>query len=358
MPDERAQEMLQLISEGFVLVDGDFRVLAMNAEGERLEGRPASDIVGTLLWDSWPDLADSTLGDLWRQAMADGKPVSLEHCYTWPDGHKAWLEMRAFPSPDQLAIFYRDISDRKATEEELRRTQSELIHASRLSAMGAMAATLAHELSQPLAVVSNYLASARRLITPVPAAEAREARQAIEFAARSNQRATEVLTRLRDFVAKGRSETETHDIQSIIADVSVLILPHAQREGVEIQFRLDSYAKWVRADAVQIQQVLINLIKNAIEAMAQAEERRIVISTAPANDNVEIVVEDTGPGLDAQAQAKLFTPFSSGKKDGLGVGLSISRSIVEAHGGTMAAGTRDEGGAVFRFTLPRGLRPD
>ena len=153
----------------------------------------------------------------------------------------------------------------------------------------------------------------------------REARQAIEAAARSNDRAVEVLTRLRDFIAKGRAETASHDIQSIIADVSVLVLPHAQREGVEIQFRLDRYAKWVEADAVQIQQVLINLIKNAIEAMRDTDERRIVISTAPAGGNVEVMVEDSGPGLGQMPRDKLFKPFSSGKEEGLGVGLSISR---------------------------------
>jgi two-component system sensor kinase FixL len=358
MPDEQTQEMLQLISEGYVLVDGDFRVLAMNAEGERIEGRPASEIVGKTIWEAWPDLSNSTLGELWRQAMIDQKPVSFEHRYAWPDGRQAWLEMRAFPSRDRLAIFYRDVSDRKATEDELRRIQSELIHASRLSAMGAMAATLAHELSQPLAVAANYLASARRLIASLPAAEARETRQAIEAAARSNHRATEVLTRLRDFVAKGRAETASHDIQSIIADVAVLVLPHAQREGVEIQFRLDRYAKWVKADAVQIQQVLINLIKNAIEAMGEMDERRIVISTAPSNGNVEVAVEDTGPGIGAKMQDNLFTPFRSSKEEGLGVGLSISRTIVETHGGTLAGETRDEGGAIFRFTLPRGSQPE
>ncbi len=358
MPGDQAHEMLELISEGFVLVDNDFRVLAMNAEGQRIDGRPASAILGTTLWESWPDLTSSTLGDKWRQAMKDQKPVSLEHLYIWPDGHRAWLEMRAFPSPNRLAIFYRDVSDRKATEEELRRTQTELIHASRLSAMGAMGATLAHELSQPLAVVSNYLASARRLVTTLPAAQTREARQAIEAAARSNDRAIEVLTRLRDFIAKGRAETASHDIQSIIADVSVLALPHAQREGVEIQFRLDRFAKWVEVDAVQIQQVLINLIKNAIEAMRESDERRIVITATPVEGNIEIIVDDTGPGLDVAVQDRLFTPFSSGKAEGLGVGLSISRSIVEAHGGTLAGETRDEGGARFRFTLPRGHEPD
>lgn len=356
---DRSREILQLISEGFVLVDAGFRVLEMNAEGERIEGRPASEIIGTSLWDSWPDLKDSRLGALWQEAMREQKPVSIEHRYTWPDGRQAWLEMRAFPSSDGLAIFFRDVSDKRATEEELKRTQAELIHASRMSAMGAMAATLAHELSQPLSVVSNYLSGARRLLQSIPAAEAREARQALGFAAASTERATDLLKRLRDFVAKGRAETETHDIQAIIADASVLVLPHAQSEGVEIQFRLDRFAKWVRADAVQIQQVLINLIKNAIEAMEGADERRIVVTTGTAPDgSVEVAVQDTGAGFDESARTELFTPFSSSKEKGLGVGLSISRTIVEAHGGTIEGKPAEHGGAIFRFTLPRGERPD
>lgn len=357
---DRSREILQLISEGFVLVDADFHILEMNAEGERIEGRPAASVIGTSLWDSWPDLRDSELGAKWREAMQDKRPVSLEHLYTWPDGRQAWLEMRAYPNRDGLAIFYRDVTGKRATEEELKRTQAELIHASRMSAMGAMAATLAHELSQPLSVVSNYLSSAKRLLQRLPASEARDARQAISFAAASTDRATEILKRLRDFVAKGRAEAapETHDIQTIIADASVLVLPHAQREGVEIQFRLDRYAKWVRADAVQIQQVLINLIKNAIEAMEGAAERRIVITTATVDGTVEVAVQDTGPGLDEQTRTELFTPFNTSKEEGMGVGLSISRTIVEAHGGVIEAKPREGGGAIFRFTLPRGREPE
>lgn len=356
---DRSREILQLISEGFILLDHEFRVLEMNAEAERIEGRAAAEIVGTILWESWPDIENSELGELWRDAMRERKPVSIEHRYSWPDGRQAWLEMRGYPSLDGLAIFCRDVSDRRATEEELKRTQSELIHASRMSAMGAMAATLAHELSQPLTVVANYLTGARKLLQAIPANEAREARQALGFAAASTDRATDLLKRLRDFVAKGRAETETHDIQAIIADASVLVLPHAQSEGVEIQFRLDRFAKWVRADAVQIQQVLINLIKNAIEAMEGAEERRIVVTTGTAPDgSVEVAVQDTGAGLDEGTRTELFTPFSSSKAQGLGVGLSISRTIVEAHGGTIEGKPGEGGGAVFRFTLPRGQRPD
>jgi two-component system sensor kinase FixL len=356
---DRSRQLLQLISEGFVLTDANFRVLEMNAEAERIEGRSAAEIVGTTLWESWPDLEGSRLGAMWRGAMRDQKPVSFEHLYTWPDGRQAWLEVRAYPSRDGLALFFRDVSSQRATEEELKRTQSELIHASRVSAMGAMASTLAHELSQPLTVVGNYVNSARRLLQAVPAAQAGEARRALGFASTSTERATELLKRLRDFVAKGRTETGIHDIQAIVADAAVLVLPHAQREGVEIQFRLDGFARWVNADAVQVQQVLINLVKNAIEAMKDAAERRIVITTGAAADGaIAVAVADTGTGLDADRRAELFTPFNSSKAEGLGVGLSISRTIVEAHGGTIEAVPRDGGGTVFRFTLPRAIKPD
>ena len=138
-----------------------------------------------------------------------------------------------------------------------------------------------------------------------------------------------------------------------VADAAILVLPHAQREGVEIRFELDRVARWVRADAVQVQQVLINLIKNAIEAMQGKAERRIVITTGAAADGaVEVAVADSGAGLDADQRAELFTPFSSSKAEGLGVGLSISRTIVEAHGGRLWAEKNKPHGARFIFTLP------
>lgn len=355
-PDPR--ELLQLISEGFIFVDRDFCVLQMNAEAERIEQRPAAKIVGHSLWECWPDLEQGRLGELWRQALIDQKPVSLEHFYTWKSGRQAWIEMRAFPSDAGLAIFFRDVSERKRAQQELKRAQGELIHASRLSAMGAMAATLAHELSQPLTAISNYIEAAAKTLRPLPPVEARKAKQALGFAAAAAERASEILKRLRGFVAKGQIEAGLHDIRSIIADASVLILPQAQREGVEIEYRLDPEARWVKVDAIQVQQVLINLIRNAIEAMADTKERRILISTAATSEGmIEVAVRDNGPGFGRDRNA-LFVPFHSSKAGGLGVGLSISRTIVEAHGGRIEAEPAPGGGALFRFTLPRGQEPD
>ena len=357
--DDRASEILRHISEGYVFLDADFRIKEMNAEAVRLDGRPASEMIGKTAWEAWPQYdADSPLGRFWTGVMRSRTPALMEQVSVRPYRDPLWLEVRAFPSGEGIAVFYRDITDRKQSEEDLKRIQSELIHASRISAMGAMASTLAHELSQPLTSVSNYIDTAERLLRPNQEQEVREAGRALGLAGAAARRASEILRRLRSFVSKRQVEAEIHDLQDVIADACVLMLPHAQRHGVEIRFRLDRFAKWVKVDAVQIQQVLINLVKNAIEAMDACDEKLITIATRTLGDgNIEVSVTDTGPGVDAGGEDGLFTPFVSGKSDGMGVGLSISRTIVEAHGGVIGADQAAGGGATFRFTLPRGEEP-
>jgi len=358
--DDRATEILRHISEGYVFLDAGFVVREMNAEAMRLDGRPASELVGRSAWDAWPQYdADSPLGSLWINVMQTRVPALLEQLSVRPWRDPIWLEVRAFPSGDGIAIFYRDITDRKRSEEELKRAQSELIHASRVSAMGAMASTLAHELSQPLTSISNYIDTAERLLRPYPESEVREAARALGLGGTAARRATEILRRLRSFVSKRPVETQLHDLQEVIADACVLMLPHAQRHDVEIRFALDRFAKWVRVDSVQIQQVLINLVKNAIEAMEGCEEKLVTIASRARGDgSIEVSVTDTGPGVGTAGDDALFAPFVSGKDDGMGVGLSISRTIVEAHGGVIGADRPGTGGATFRFTLPRGEEPN
>ena len=354
-----ARELLELISEGFIFVDGDFRIQEISAEGLRLANRPRAEIIGGVLWDQAPQLRDSEVGRSLALAMQEAKPVALEHHHAWADGREAWLEIRAYPLNGGLAIFYRDVSGHKRSQEELRQTQAELMHASRLSAMGTMAATLAHELAQPLTSANTSIEAAAKLLKHIPDPKAREARSALALASRSVQRGGELLKRLRSFVGKGRVAPETQDLAAIIGDAGVLMVPLAQRQGVEIDFKLEPRAQWVSADAVQIQQVLINLLRNAIEAIGDAAERRIRVSTAAlSSERVQVIVEDSGSGLDAGAAQTLFKAFNSSKEQGLGVGLSICRTIVEAHGGSIEAGQGPSGGAVFRFTLPRASEPD
>jgi len=358
--DERANEILRRISEGYVFLDADFRIRQMNEEAVRLDGRPASELIGKTAWEAWPQYdPESPLGSLWVNVMQTRAPALTEQVSIRSYRDPIWLEVRAFPSGDGVAVFYRDITDRKCSEEELKQAQAELIHASRISAMGAMASTLAHELSQPLTSISNYIDTAERLLRPNQQQEVREAARALGLAGGAARRASEILRRLRSFVSKRHVEAEIHDLQEVIADACVLMLPHAQRNGVEIRFTLDRFAKWVRVDAVQIQQVLINLVKNAIEAMDGCEVKLVTIASRASGDgSIEVSVSDTGPGLGEAGEEALFAPFVSGKQDGLGVGLSISRTIVEAHGGVIGATPAPEGGAVFRFTLPRGEEPN
>ena len=351
-PLSEAKALLQHVAEGFVLVDQEFRVLEMNAEGERIEGRPSSELIGTSLWNSWPDLKDSELGRLWREAMHTRVPVALEHHYSWPDGRDAWLAMRAFPSESGLAIFYRDITDRKRSEEALLTVEASLLHASRLSAMGTMAAMLSHELNQPLTAVTNYLEAAQRLARPIAPEQSKELRRALASALDATNRVSEVIARLRTFVISGRIEPEIHDIQGVVADACVLAMPHVREAGVQFQFDLDRAAKWVSVDDVQIQQVLLNLVRNAIDAMRASDRKIITLRTRRvAGQFVEVAVEDTGEGVGEPGE-DIFAPLVGAKEQGMGLGLSISRAIVEAHGGTLAAENSLEGGAVFRFTLP------
>jgi two-component system sensor kinase FixL len=358
--DDRASEILRNISEGYVFLDADFRVKEMNDEALRLDGRPTAEMIGKTAWEAWPQYTPETpLGGLWLSVMRSRVPALMEQVSIRPYREAIWLEVRAFPSGEGIAVFYRDISERKRSEEELKRAQAELIHASRISAMGAMASTLAHELSQPLTSTSNYLDTAERMLRSNQDPDVREAARALGLGGAAARRASEILRRLRSFVSKRQVEAGIHDLQDVIADACVLMLPHAQRHHVEIRFALDRFAKWVRVDAVQIQQVLINLVKNAIEAMDGCEEKLIVIGSRVLGDgSVEVSVSDTGPGVDGADDDVLFTPFVSGKADGMGVGLSISRTIIEAHGGTIGAETPPSGGATFRFTLPRGTEPN
>ena len=357
--DDPGRELLHLISEGFIFVDEDFCVRDINEVGLRMARRPRSEFIGSKLWSLAPHLDESEVKPMLEEAMRERKPISIEQFYRWTDGRESWLEMRAHPSDGGLAVFYRDITDKKQSEEDLRRAQAELMHASRLSAMGTMAATLAHELAQPLTAARNSIEAAIKMLKSVPDQKSREARNALAHASRSVERGTELLKRLRSFVGKGRVQPETQDLAATIADAGVLMLPLAQQRGVAIEFRLEPRAQWVMADAVQVQQVLINLIRNAIEAIGDSPVRHITVATAVASSGLaEIRVEDSGAGLDDETAQKLFEPFHTTKAEGLGVGLSICRTIVEAHGGTIDAAPGPEGGAVFRFTLPRAAAPD
>ena len=245
-----------------------------------------------------------------------------------------------------------DFTERRRAEAELKRMQAELIQVSRLSAMGAMASTLAHELNQPLTAIASYIRGGMRLLDGEQA-DAADVRAALEAAEAGALKAGQIVRGLRELVSRKSTKMRSQDLGRIIEEANVLAFVDEQAQRVSHKVEIDPAARWVEADSIQIQQVLINLIRNAIQAMAASPRRQILISARPAADRmIEVSVADSGEGLSGEVRAGLFSAFKSGKQEGMGIGLSISRTIVESHGGRIWAEDRSEGGAVFRFTLP------
>jgi two-component system, LuxR family, sensor kinase FixL len=249
--------------------------------------------------------------------------------------------------------FVRDLTEQQQTQARLQELQSELVHISRLSAMGEMASALAHELNQPLAAISNYMKGSRRLLAGSNDPNRAKIENALDRAAEQAIRAGQIIRRLRDFVARGESEKRVESLSKMIEEAGALGLAGAREQGVRIRFNLDPGYDLVLVDRVQVQQVLVNLFRNALEAMAQSTERELIASNRPVHDDmIEVSVSDTGHGFADEVEKNLFQTFFTTKDTGMGVGLSISRSIIEAHGGRMWAESNQAGGATFRFTLP------
>ena len=255
--------------------------------------------------------------------------------------------------------FIRDLTERQQTEARLQELQAELVHMSRLTAMGEMASALAHELNQPLSAIANYMKGSRRLLETRSDEGTALVRDAMDKAADQALRAGDIIRRLRDFVARGESERRVEDVKKLVEEASALALVGTKDRGVRVRFAFASGLDYVLADKVQVQQVLLNLIRNAIEAMESATTRELIISTAPAQDNmIEIRVADTGSGIAPEIGDQLFQPFVTTKSQGMGIGLSISRTIIEAHGGSIAQRANQGGGTVFSFTLPAVIKEE
>jgi two-component system sensor kinase FixL len=249
--------------------------------------------------------------------------------------------------------FVRDLTEQQQTQARLQELQSELVHVSRLTAMGEMASALAHELNQPLSAISNYMKGSRRLLAGSTDANAPKIEAALDRAAEQAIRAGDIIRRLRNFVARDASEKRVESLSKMVEEAGALGLTGAREQGVFLRFNLDPSCDLVIADRVQIQQVLVNLFRNALEAMAPSTHRELKASnTRAADDMIEIAVSDSGSGFTGDDLANLFQPFFTTKETGMGVGLSISRTIIETHGGRMWAETNESGGATFRFTLP------
>ncbi len=359
--EARLRSILQTVPDAMIIIDERGRIESLSATAERLFGYSLDEVAGRnvshLMPTPYREQHDSYLkrylstGE--RRIIGIGRIVvgQRRDGTTFPM-HLTVGELRS-SERHYFTGFIRDLTDQQLTESRLKELQSEVTHMSRFTALGEMASTLAHEINQPLTAISNYLKGCQRLLERIEGESAPVLRDAVGKAADQALRAGQIIRRLREFVARGESERRIESLPKLIEDASTLALVGARENGIDVSFRLDPNADMVLADRIQVQQVLVNLIRNAIDTMVESSSiRRLEITTVVSSDDaVEVSVADTGAGLAPEVAQHLFQPFVTTKRKGMGLGLSICRTIVEAHGGKIWVEAAPSGGTIFHFTL-------
>jgi two-component system sensor kinase FixL len=354
------QSVLDTVPDAMVVIDTRGIMQSFSATAERLFGYRASEAVGKnvsiLMPQPYRGHHDAYLSRYMatgeRRIIGVGRLVVGQR----KDGSTFPMELAVgeMRSGDRRFFtgFVRDLTERQQTQQRLHDLQSELIFMSRFTALGEMASTLAHELNQPLTAAASFLNGARRFLDRGKPDDVPMARDGIESAAEQMLRAGQIIKRLREFVARGETDRQPESLVKLIEEASALALVGARETGAQVSFSFDPAVGIVLVDRIQIQQVILNLVRNAIEAMQEVEQRQLEVSTRWVDpETVEIAVRDTGPGIAPEIAENLFQPFMTTKPQGMGVGLSISRTIVEAHGGRLWAEPNPGGGTIFHFTL-------
>jgi two-component system sensor kinase FixL len=357
---ERLRSIIETVPDAIIVIDEKGMIESFSPAAERLFGWSSAEIIGHNVrilmpapyqskHDGYLDRYKKTgerriigIGRVVVGLRRDGSTFPMELAV----GEMNRSSGRSFTG------FIRDLTERQDTDNRLQELQTELLHVARLSDMGQMASALAHELNQPLSAVINWTQAARRTMAAGGAASDKVLGY-MDNAIAQADRAGQIIRRLRDFIERGETEQQTESINKVVEEATALALVGAKESGARVTFALSSGLPPVMIDKVQVQQVVMNLVRNALEAMTEVAVRRLTIATSLADDGmIEVSVADTGPGLPADVAAKLFQPFVTTKEKGMGLGLSISRSIIDNLGGRLRANANADGGVTFSFSLP------
>lgn len=336
------------------------RIIDVNDKAASMFGIDRNSVAGTPIGRFWPAESEAAFAGSLAAAIAGQPTYEIETVLQRADGQAFdVLFTCAFPDDagpkHHVTVGMVDISERVAKEQALAKVQADLAHAARVSTLGELTASIAHEVNQPLAAVAaNGNAALRWLNRAEP--DLGEAKAAIARLIEEANRASEIIARTRALAVKGESVREPLCPNLMIDDAVAMVRRQLDAQGVELRLELASRLPEIVADRIQLQQVTINLMINAAQAMAGQPEgtRRVTVRSRADGAMVAFEVADTGPGFPDCDSSKLFGAFYTTKESGMGMGLSVARTIVEAHGGTIEAKCQPEGGAIFRFTVPAG----
>lgn len=355
----RLESMINAIPDAIITIDERGLISFFNAAAERMFQYKAEDVIGRNVKILMPTpyslehdgYLERYLRTGERRIIGQGRIVVGRR----KDGTTFPMELAVGEAiAKDRHIFtglIRDVSDRQETERRLHEVQADLIHVSRLSAMGELASALAHELNQPLTAISNYLLAAQQLVQRGP----EHAERASEIIGKSVDQATragQIIRQLRAFVQKREVDRAPAEIDKMVEEASALAFVGLKEKGIRVSVERHESLPLVPVDRIQIQQVLINLIRNGVDAMEGQSRRELTIRISADQAEATISIADTGCGIPAGMEAKLFNAFVTSKPTGMGVGLSISRNIVEAHGGRLWFEANPTGGTIFHLALP------
>jgi PAS domain S-box-containing protein len=344
--------------DGVSIVGTDYRYQRVNPMYERNWGKPVERIVGMHVADLWGKEVFERKSKPFLDRCFAGENVSFVDWFDNALGRRylaiSYSPLRSdFQRVQAALVISRDLSELTQASEALRQAQSDLAHASRMTTMGELTASLAHEVNQPItAAITGASTCVRWLMRDVP--DLGEAREAALAVVKNAKRAADIINRIRTISRKGESRLLLVDVNELIREIIVLLRHEARRYSISIRTDLDADLPMVMADSVQMQQVMMNLIMNSIDATKDVDQpREIAIRSQSAEDQyLMISVSDTGVGLPSQQTSQIFDAFFTTKPHGIGMGLRISRSIVESHGGRLWAADNSPHGASFYFTLP------
>lgn len=357
------RSVLDSVPDAMVVIDEVGRIMSFSSAAERMFGYAEADLIGENVSTLMPS-PDRERHDMYlkrylvtgeRRIIGIGRVTTARR----RDGTTFPIELsvgEALVGSRRIYTgFIRDLTERQRTELRLHDLQDALTHVSRVTAMGTLATSIAHELNQPLTAIANYVQTASEMLAdPNPEAVAL-IREALDECAAQSIRAGQIVRRLRDFISRGETERQIVSLPRLVNEASALAFVGTGSRSVEFEVQIDPSAELVLVDRIQIQQVLLNLIRNAVEAMESSTFKRLELSSVRGQDGfVQVSLADSGPGIAAEVATQLFQPFTTTKQAGMGLGLSICRTIVEAHGGKIWVEASSLGGAAFHFTLPEG----